>query len=152
MLSFINKHEWEWESYFNNASDMNKYRLMMKGTGVSVSEGFHLLLSQCIYIPTVCDCVMSSSRLRRGQMKEASEMKYGDQVEGVCACKVFICSSLTKPTWGDEVNKLALPPPVGQTWDDIIRVMTSATVRFELLSTVHTSPVSSHSSSFPFSS
>lgn len=26
----------------------------------------------------------SSSRLRRGQMKEASEMKYGDQVEGVC--------------------------------------------------------------------
>lgn len=74
----------------------------MKGTGVSVSEGFHLL-SQCIYIPTVCDCVMSS-RLRRGQMKEASEMKYGDQVEGVCACvcvcacKVFICSSLTKPT------------------------------------------------------
>ncbi|XP_029910837.1 DALR anticodon-binding domain-containing protein 3 [Myripristis murdjan] len=49
-------------------------------------------------------------QLRRGQMKEASEMKYGDQVEG-------------------------------QTWDDIIRVMTSATVRFELLSTVHTSPV-----------
>uniref|UniRef100_A0A3P9HVN8 DALR anticodon binding domain containing 3 n=1 Tax=Oryzias latipes TaxID=8090 RepID=A0A3P9HVN8_ORYLA len=27
------------------------------------------------------------------------------------------------------------------TWDDIIKVMTSATVRFELLSTVHTSPV-----------
>lgn len=26
-----------------------------------------------------------SSRLRRGQMKEASEMKYGDQVEGLCA-------------------------------------------------------------------
>lgn len=25
-----------------------------------------------------------SSRLRRGQMKEASEMKYGDQVEGLC--------------------------------------------------------------------
>uniref|UniRef100_A0A8C3AK99 DALR anticodon binding domain containing 3 n=1 Tax=Cyclopterus lumpus TaxID=8103 RepID=A0A8C3AK99_CYCLU len=49
-------------------------------------------------------------QLRRGQMKEASEMKYGDQVEG-------------------------------QTWDDIIRVMTSATIRFELLSTVHTSPV-----------
>ncbi|XP_068188199.1 DALR anticodon-binding domain-containing protein 3 [Antennarius striatus] len=49
-------------------------------------------------------------QLRRGQMKEASEMKYGDQVEG-------------------------------QTWDDIIRAMTSATVRFELLSTVHTSPV-----------
>ncbi|XP_041654965.1 DALR anticodon-binding domain-containing protein 3 [Cheilinus undulatus] len=49
-------------------------------------------------------------QLRRGQMKEASEMKYGDQVEG-------------------------------QTWEDIIRVMTSATVRFELLSTVHTSPV-----------
>ncbi|KAF7642403.1 hypothetical protein LDENG_00258370 [Lucifuga dentata] len=49
-------------------------------------------------------------QLRRGQMKEASEMKYGDQVEG-------------------------------RTWDDIIRVMTSATVRFELLSTVHTSPV-----------
>lgn len=49
-------------------------------------------------------------QLRRGQMKEASEMKYGDQVEG-------------------------------QTWDDIIKVMTSATVRFELLSTVHTSPV-----------
>ncbi|XP_068607101.1 DALR anticodon-binding domain-containing protein 3 [Brachionichthys hirsutus] len=48
--------------------------------------------------------------LRRGQMKEASEMKYGDQVEG-------------------------------QTWDDIIRAMTSATVRFELLSTGHTSPV-----------
>uniref|UniRef100_A0A3Q3QUJ0 DALR anticodon binding domain-containing protein n=1 Tax=Monopterus albus TaxID=43700 RepID=A0A3Q3QUJ0_MONAL len=48
-------------------------------------------------------------QLRRGQMKEASEMKYGDQVEG-------------------------------QTWDDIIRVMTSATVRFELLSTVHTIP------------
>ncbi|KAM3842749.1 DALR anticodon-binding domain-containing protein 3 [Diretmus argenteus] len=49
-------------------------------------------------------------QLRRGQMKEASEMKYGDQVEG-------------------------------QTWDDIIRVMTSATIRFELLSTVHSSPV-----------
>lgn len=49
-------------------------------------------------------------QLRRGQMKEASEMKYGDQVEG-------------------------------QSWDDIIKVMTSATVRFELLSTVHTSPV-----------
>ncbi|XP_037133365.1 DALR anticodon-binding domain-containing protein 3 [Syngnathus acus] len=49
-------------------------------------------------------------QLRRGQMKEASEMKYGDQVEG-------------------------------QTWDDIIRVMSSATIRFELLSTVHTSPV-----------
>lgn len=49
-------------------------------------------------------------QLRRGQMKEASEMKYGDQVEG-------------------------------QSWEDIIRVMTSATVRFELLSTVHTSPV-----------
>ncbi|CAI5646976.1 DALR anticodon-binding domain-containing protein 3 [Oreochromis niloticus] len=49
-------------------------------------------------------------QLRRGQMKEASEMKYGDQVEG-------------------------------HTWDDIIKVMTSATVRFELLSTVHTSPV-----------
>lgn len=31
---------------------------------------------------------------------------------------------------------------VGQMWDDIIKVMTSATVRFELLSTVHTSPVS----------
>ncbi|KAG9270909.1 DALR anticodon-binding domain-containing protein 3 [Astyanax mexicanus] len=56
---------------------------------------------------------MSSAQylqLRRAQMKEASEMKYGDQVEG-------------------------------QTWDDIIRVMTCATVRFELLSTVHTSPV-----------
>ncbi|XP_069549975.1 DALR anticodon-binding domain-containing protein 3 [Brachyistius frenatus] len=49
-------------------------------------------------------------QLRRGQMKEASEMKYGDRVEG-------------------------------QTWDDIIKVMTSAMVRFELLSTVHTSPV-----------
>ncbi|KAL1021374.1 hypothetical protein UPYG_G00012480 [Umbra pygmaea] len=49
-------------------------------------------------------------QLRRVQMKEASEMKYGEQVEG-------------------------------QTWDDIIKVMTSATVRFELLSTVHTSPV-----------
>ncbi|XP_014887897.1 DALR anticodon-binding domain-containing protein 3 [Poecilia latipinna] len=49
-------------------------------------------------------------QLRKGQMKEASEMKYGDKVEG-------------------------------QTWDDIIKVMTSATVRFELLSTVHTSPV-----------
>lgn len=31
---------------------------------------------------------------------------------------------------------------IGQTWDDIIRVMTCATVRFELLSTAHTSPVS----------
>uniref|UniRef100_A0A4W5PNK9 DALR anticodon binding domain containing 3 n=1 Tax=Hucho hucho TaxID=62062 RepID=A0A4W5PNK9_9TELE len=49
-------------------------------------------------------------QLRRVQMKEASEMKYGEQVEG-------------------------------QTWDDIIKVMTSATVRFELLSTVHMSPV-----------
>ncbi|XP_058246094.1 DALR anticodon-binding domain-containing protein 3 [Hemibagrus wyckioides] len=49
-------------------------------------------------------------QLRRAQMKEASEMKYGEQVEG-------------------------------QTWDDIIRVMTCATVRFELLSTAHTSPV-----------
>ncbi|XP_071227471.1 DALR anticodon-binding domain-containing protein 3-like [Salvelinus alpinus] len=49
-------------------------------------------------------------QLRRVQMKEASEMKYGEQVEG-------------------------------QSWDDIIKVMTSATVRFELLSTVHMSPV-----------
>ncbi|XP_037540905.1 DALR anticodon-binding domain-containing protein 3 [Nematolebias whitei] len=49
-------------------------------------------------------------QLRESQMKEASEMKYGDKVKG-------------------------------QTWDDIIKVMTSATVRFELLSTVHTSPV-----------
>lgn len=49
-------------------------------------------------------------QLRRVQMKEASEMKYGEQVEG-------------------------------QTWDDIIKVMTSAAMRFELLSTVHTSPV-----------
>ncbi|XP_071204579.1 DALR anticodon-binding domain-containing protein 3-like [Salvelinus alpinus] len=49
-------------------------------------------------------------QLRRVQMKEASEIKYGEQVED-------------------------------QTWDDIIKVMTSATVRFELLSTVHTSPV-----------
>ncbi|XP_037391654.1 DALR anticodon-binding domain-containing protein 3 [Pygocentrus nattereri] len=58
-------------------------------------------------------CQMSSAQylqLRRAQMKDASEMKYGDQVEG-------------------------------QTWEDIIRVMTCATVRFELLSTVHTSPV-----------
>ncbi|XP_036389323.1 DALR anticodon-binding domain-containing protein 3 [Megalops cyprinoides] len=49
-------------------------------------------------------------QLRRVQMKEASEMKYGAHVEG-------------------------------QAWDDIIKVMTSATVRFELLSTAHTSPV-----------
>ncbi|KAG7472651.1 hypothetical protein MATL_G00111210 [Megalops atlanticus] len=49
-------------------------------------------------------------QLRRLQMKEASEMKYGAHVEG-------------------------------QAWDDIIKVMTSATVRFELLSTAHTSPV-----------
>ncbi|XP_060737451.1 DALR anticodon-binding domain-containing protein 3 [Tachysurus vachellii] len=49
-------------------------------------------------------------QLRRAQMKEASEVKYGEQVEG-------------------------------QTWEDIIRVMTCATVRFELLSTAHTSPV-----------
>ncbi|TSO77713.1 DALR anticodon-binding domain-containing protein 3 [Bagarius yarrelli] len=49
-------------------------------------------------------------QLRNAQMKEASELKYGKQVEG-------------------------------QTWDDIIRVMTCATVRFELLSTAHTSPV-----------
>lgn len=35
-----------------------------------------------------------------------------------------------------------MSPPAGQTWDNIIKVMTSATVRFELLSTVHTSPVS----------
>ncbi|XP_055748765.1 DALR anticodon-binding domain-containing protein 3 [Salvelinus fontinalis] len=49
-------------------------------------------------------------QLRRVQMKEASEMKYGEQVKG-------------------------------QSWDDIIKVMTSATVRFELLSTVHMSPV-----------
>ncbi|XP_070961651.1 DALR anticodon-binding domain-containing protein 3-like [Oncorhynchus clarkii lewisi] len=49
-------------------------------------------------------------QLRRVQMKEASEIKYGEQVQD-------------------------------QTWDDIIKVMTSATVRFELLSTVHRSPV-----------
>uniref|UniRef100_A0A1A8GH47 DALR anticodon binding domain containing 3 n=1 Tax=Nothobranchius korthausae TaxID=1143690 RepID=A0A1A8GH47_9TELE len=58
-------------------------------------------------------CLLTAAQylqLRKGQMKEASEMKYGDKVEG-------------------------------QTWDDIIKVMTSATVRFELLSTVHTSPV-----------
>ena len=43
------------------------------------------------------------------------------------------------------MNCCKVAPPrllIGQTWDDIIRVMTSATVRFELLSTVHTSPVS----------
>uniref|UniRef100_A0A8C7SZN0 DALR anticodon binding domain containing 3 n=1 Tax=Oncorhynchus mykiss TaxID=8022 RepID=A0A8C7SZN0_ONCMY len=48
-------------------------------------------------------------QLRRVQMKEASEIKYGEQVQG-------------------ESSKF-------------IKVMTSATVRFELLSTVHTSPV-----------
>ncbi|XP_066553683.1 DALR anticodon-binding domain-containing protein 3 [Amia ocellicauda] len=49
-------------------------------------------------------------QLRRAQMREASEMKYGEQMQG-------------------------------QTWGDIIRVMTSATVRFDLLSTAHHSPV-----------
>ncbi|XP_023691068.2 DALR anticodon-binding domain-containing protein 3 isoform X1 [Paramormyrops kingsleyae] len=53
---------------------------------------------------------MKYIQLRKAQMKEASEIKYGEKVEG-------------------------------QAWDDIIQVMTSATVRFELLSTVHSSPV-----------
>uniref|UniRef100_A0A4W5PFV2 DALR anticodon binding domain containing 3 n=1 Tax=Hucho hucho TaxID=62062 RepID=A0A4W5PFV2_9TELE len=61
-------------------------------------------------VTQVGDTFIVENRLRRVQMKEASEMKYGEQVEG-------------------------------QTWDDIIKVMTSATVRFELLSTVHMSPV-----------
>lgn len=54
------------------------------------------VLSLYIFSPAVCvneasivSCIFSSSssRLRRGQMKEASEMKYGDQVEGVCTHK-----------------------------------------------------------------
>lgn len=34
--------------------------------------------------PSRVSVSLLSSRLRRGQMKEASEMKYGDQVEGLC--------------------------------------------------------------------
>lgn len=62
------------------------------------------VLSLYIFSPNVCVNEASivfffffllSSRLRRGQMKEASEMKYGDQVEGVCAYKavyVYLCA------------------------------------------------------------
>lgn len=50
----------------------------------------------------------------------------------ICALELDVCES-------DSVCSGDL---VGQTWDDIIRVMTCATVRFELLSTAHTSPVS----------
>lgn len=52
---------------------------------------FITVLSLYIFSPAVCvneapivSSFLLSSRLRRGQMKEASEMKYGDQVEGVC--------------------------------------------------------------------
>lgn len=41
----------------------------------------------CVNEASSVSVFLLSSRLRRGQMKEASEMKYGDQVEGVCAHK-----------------------------------------------------------------
>ncbi len=62
------------------------------------------VLSRYIFSPAICGNEASivsffllSSRLRRGQMKEASEMKYGDQVEGVCTYKavcVYLCACL----------------------------------------------------------
>lgn len=73
-------------------------------------------------------------------MKEASEMKYGDQVEGVC--NILNVLFLLSAVYTHGANICTVTVFLGQTWDDIIRVMTSATVRFELLSTVHTSPVS----------
>lgn len=74
----------------------------------------------------------------------------------VYLCGLSLCSYA--PGWYkyplDEVINWSKTPPahplVGQTWDDIIRVMTSATVRFELLSTVHTSPVSHHVPCVPY--
>lgn len=69
-------------------------------------------------------------------MKEASEIKYGEKVEGnygVLGFRGFLRRPLA------QFCILSCP---GQAWDDIIQVMTSATVRFELLSTVHSSAVS----------
>lgn len=75
-------------------------------------------------------------------MKEASEMKYGDQVEGLYVSEkndLNYVDSRQRMSCSEVAPARLL---IGQTWEDIIRVMTSATVRFELLSTVHTSPVS----------
>ncbi|KPP60033.1 DALR anticodon-binding domain-containing protein 3-like, partial [Scleropages formosus] len=112
-------------------------------------------------------------QLRRAQMKEASEMKYGEHVEGTFVFLAGLsfprgfasawvgstagmlgkqqlfrervhCGLLS--TTDDTAKrfrryKFYSPQFPGQMWDDIIGVMTSATVRFELLSTVHSSPV-----------
>ncbi|XP_056628609.1 DALR anticodon-binding domain-containing protein 3 [Triplophysa dalaica] len=82
--------------------------MLWRATGATAVQ--RLVICGPVKTPGVQMNAAQYLQLRQTQMKEASEMKYGDQVEG-------------------------------QTWDDIIRVMTSATVRFELLSTVHTSPV-----------
>lgn len=82
--------------------------MLWRATGMTAMQ--RLVICGPVKTPGVQMNAAQYLQLRQAQMKEASEMKYGDQVEG-------------------------------QTWDDIIRVMTSATVRFELMSTVHTSPV-----------
>ncbi|XP_066499966.1 DALR anticodon-binding domain-containing protein 3 [Hoplias malabaricus] len=82
--------------------------MLWRATGATATQ--RLVICGPVKTPGTQMSAAQYLQLRRAQMKEASEMKYGDQVEG-------------------------------QTWDDIIRVMTCATVRFELLSTVHTSPV-----------
>uniref|UniRef100_A0A8C7KZY7 DALR anticodon binding domain containing 3 n=1 Tax=Oncorhynchus kisutch TaxID=8019 RepID=A0A8C7KZY7_ONCKI len=83
--------------------------MLWRASGATVTQG-HLVCGP-LKTPGTHLSAAQYLQLRRVQMKEASETKYGEQVED-------------------------------QTWDDIIKVMTSATVRFELLSTVHTSPVS----------
>ncbi|KAJ8015912.1 hypothetical protein DPEC_G00001620 [Dallia pectoralis] len=82
--------------------------MLWRASGATVSQR-HLVCGP-VKTPATHLSAAQYLQLRRVQMKEASEMKYGEQVEG-------------------------------QTWDGIIKAMTSATVRFELLSTVHTSPV-----------
>jgi len=44
----------------------------------------------CVNEAPIVSFFLLCSRLRRGQMKEASEMKYGDQVEGVCILDILI--------------------------------------------------------------
>ncbi|KAI5095178.1 DALR anticodon-binding domain-containing protein 3 [Silurus meridionalis] len=82
--------------------------MLWRATGVAATQ--RLVVCGLVKTPGTQMSAAQYLQLRRAQMKEASEIKYGEQVEG-------------------------------QTWDDIIRVMTCATVRFELLSTAHTSPV-----------
>lgn len=59
-----------------------------------------IFLAQLSSEASVVSFFLLSSRLRRGQMKEASEMKYGDQVEGVCIARslLIMCSFIVKMT------------------------------------------------------